>query len=175
MQHGEQQLLSEPLIKVIDRWERQFTPPPISHGLEANFANQVKLLGYDLPANRAEPGGGLPVTLYWQGLDWMGHDYTIFTKLLAADQTSHGGRDRLPLEGYSTLYWAPGEVVIDPFGVPVAADAPDGIYYLNVGLYKRVGDQAVSLPLVQDGQPLDATSVDIGPLKIGQAPAGWAA
>jgi hypothetical protein len=141
--------------------------------LEANFANQVKLLGYTLGANRAEPGGGIPLTLYWQGLDWMGHNYTIFTRLLAADQTSHGGRDRLPQEGYSTLYWAPGEIVVDPFGVPVDVDAPAGVYYLNVGLYQEVNGQAVSLPLVRNDQPIETASVTIGPFKIGPTPPGW--
>ncbi len=169
---GELGFTSEPLIKVIDRWQRQFEPVPMQHAVNANFANQVKLLSYDLGANRAEPGGGIPLTLYWQGLDWMGSDYTIFTKLLAADQTVHGGRDRLPQEGYRTLYWAPGEIVVDAFGLPVDADAPDGIYTINLGLYKKVNGQAVSLPLMQDGQPLDASSVNIGPVKIGGAPPG---
>jgi hypothetical protein len=139
--------------------------------VEANFANQAKLLGYNLPTNRAEPGGGIPLTLYWQGLDWMGEDYTIFTKLLKTDdQTGHGGRDRLPREGYSTLYWAPGEIVDDPFGLPVNTDAPAGVYFINIGLYKDVNGQAVSLPLIHNGQPLDATSINIGPIKIGAAP-----
>jgi 4-amino-4-deoxy-L-arabinose transferase-like glycosyltransferase len=170
---GEEPLLtSGPLINVIDHWQREFTPPPMSHVVEANFANQVKLLGYDLGANRAEPGGGIPVTFYWQGLDWLGQDYLIFTRLLAADQTAHGGRDRLPQEGYRTLYWAPGEIIVDPFGVPVEADAPDGIYNLTVGLYKQIDEQAISLPLVQDGHPIEATSVNIGPIKIGQTPPG---
>jgi hypothetical protein len=177
-----QQVNSGTVLRVVDRWQRQFTLPalpPSEEGIkggyvqvEANFADQVKLLGYDLGANRAEPGGGIPLTLYWQGLDWMGQDYTIFTKLLAADQTVHGGRDRLPREGYRTLYWAPGEIVSDPFGVPVAADAPPGVYYLNLGLYRQVGQQAVSLPLVQNGQPLEASSVNIGPIKIGGPPPG---
>ena len=161
-----------PHLRVVDRWERQFSQPAMSQRLEANFANQVKLLGYDLPSRRVEPGGGLPVTLYWQGLAWMGDDYIIFTKLLAADQSVYGGRDRLPQEGYRTLYWAPGEIVADPFGVPVAPDAPDGVYHLNVGLYKRVNQQAHSLPLVQDGQVIDATSITIGPIKVGSAPPG---
>ena len=156
-------------FEVIDRWQRHFDEPSISHPLQANFANQVKLLGYDLGANRARPGGGIPVTFYWQGLDWMGTDYTIFTKLLAVDQSVHGGRDRLPREGYRTIYWAPGEIIDDSFGVPIDPKAPEGVYYLNVGLYQQVGEQAVSLPLVQDGQPLEATSVNLGPLKIGAA------
>jgi hypothetical protein len=84
----------------------------------------------------------------------------------------YGGRDRLPQEGYRTLYWAPGEVVADPFGVPVEANAPDGVYSLSVGLYQKVGQQAVSLPLIQEDQPVDATSVTIGPLKVGGPPPG---
>ena len=86
----------------------------------------------------------------------MGEDYTIFAKLVAADGTVHGSRDRLPREGYSTLYWAPGEYVTDPFGLPVGPAAPDGIYFINLGLYREVDQQAVSLPLVQDGQVIDA-------------------
>jgi 4-amino-4-deoxy-L-arabinose transferase-like glycosyltransferase len=168
----EQVVSTAPLIQIIDRWKRVFERPAMQRRVEANFANQVKLLGYDLLANRVEPGGGVPVTLYWQGLDWMGEDYTIFTKLFAADQTVHGGRDRLPREGYRTLYWAPAEIISDPFGAPVDVDAPAGVYYLNIGLYKLIGEQAHSLPLVQDGQPLDASSINIGPIKIGDAPSG---
>ncbi|NJN98281.1 MAG: glycosyltransferase family 39 protein [Anaerolineales bacterium] len=170
---GEQQVNSSAVLTVVDRWQRQFTEPPMAKRVEANFADQVKLLSYTLGANRAEPGGGIPLTLVWQGLDWLGSDYTIFTKLIKADdQTVHGGRDRLPQEGYHTLYWAPGEIVTDAFGVPVQADAPPGVYYLHVGLYQQVGRQAVSLPLVQDGQPVDATAVIIGPVKVGGPPPG---
>ncbi|MBE7470376.1 MAG: hypothetical protein HS114_14690 [Anaerolineales bacterium] len=170
---GQQQVNSSTVLTVVDRWQRQFTEPPLGSRVEANFADQVKLLGYTLGANRAEPGGGIPLTLVWQGLDWLGHDYTIFTKLIKADdQTAHGGRDRLPQEGYRTLYWAPGEIVTDAFGVPVEANAPPGVYYLHVGLYQQVGQQAASLPLAQNGQPIDATAVIIGPIKVGGPPPG---
>ncbi|MEM7343796.1 MAG: hypothetical protein AAF485_06105 [Chloroflexota bacterium] len=164
-----EQVQSEAVFHVTDRWQRTFEEPPMQQRVEANFANQVKLIGYDLENNRAEPGGGIPVTLYWQGLAWMGDDYTIFTKLLrATDQSVHGGRDRLPREGYRTIYWAPSEIIADSFGSPVDDDAPDGIYYLNVGLYKEVDNQAVSLPLMHEGAVIDTTSINIGPIKIGQ-------
>lgn len=180
-----QQVNSNIVLSVVDRWQRQFTPPVAASTaeyveVEANFANQVKLLGYTLGANRAEPGGGIPLTLYWQALDWMGNDYTIFTKLISATPNSsgdagpgvYGGRDRLPQEGYHTLYWAPGEIVTDSFGVPVESNAPAGVYSLKVGLYQQVGQQAVSLPLVQDSQPVDVTSITIGPIKVGGPPPG---
>ncbi len=167
-----QQVNSGQVLEVVDLWQRQFDPPPVSRPVEANFANQVKLVGYDLGANRAAPGEGFPLTLVWQGLDWMGEDYTFFTKLLAADGTVYGGRERLAREGYSTLYWAPGEIVVDPFGVPVAAETPPGVYTLNIGLYKQVGQQAISLPLVENGRPIGASSITIGPVKVGGPPPG---
>jgi 4-amino-4-deoxy-L-arabinose transferase-like glycosyltransferase len=154
---------------VVNLWERQFTEPPMTHRLDANFADQIKLLGYDLLNNRAAPGQAVSLNLYWQALAWP-DDYTIFTKLLAADQAVHGGQDRLPYKGYRTMYWAPGEIVADPVGLPVDADAPDGVYYVNLGLYKEVAGQALSLPLVADGQSIGATSVTIGPIKIGHTP-----
>ncbi len=164
---------TEPMIKVIDRWQRQFVEPPISHRVEANFANQIKLLGYDLGNNRTQPGGGFAVTLYWQGVDWLGYDLTISAKPIAvADQTAYGGRDRLPMEGYRTLYWAPDEIITDPFGVPVSPNAPDGIYQLYVGLYRQVGQNPVALPLVSNGHALESNSVTIGPLKVGHTPPG---
>jgi hypothetical protein len=161
------------IASVTDRWQRNFTDPQPGQPVYANFANQIELLGYDLGDNRAEPGGGVPLTLYWRGIDWMSEDYTIFAKLIKADdQQLYGGRDRLPREGYRTYYWAPGEVVTDPFGIPVENDAPDGIYYVNLGLYKIVDDQAVSLPLWQSGAPTEVTSLNIGPIKIGDTPPG---
>ncbi|RME74379.1 MAG: hypothetical protein D6784_10025, partial [Chloroflexi bacterium] len=82
------------------------------------------------------------------------------------DGRLHGGYDRRPLEYYSTLLWAPGEVVVDGYAVPVDVDAPPGQYWLDVGFYLTVGEAAVNLPLVQNGQMSDVTSVRIGPVEV---------
>jgi hypothetical protein len=142
--------------------------------LTANFENKILLLGYHFPSRRVMPGDGLPVTLYWQSLDWLAEDFVIFTRLLDNQQVAYGGYDRLAKEVYSTLLWAPGEVITDGFAVPVAADAPAGIYWLSVGWYREVDGEARSLPLVnpETGEPTETTSVMIGPIKIGGPPAG---
>jgi hypothetical protein len=144
--------------------ETTYTP------VEANFANQVKLLGYSLPARRVEPGGGLPLVLYWQSLAPVLGDYVMFDVLLDEKQQAYGGYDRLPREFYSTMLWAEGEIVEDGFAVPVSPAAPPGVYHLHVGLYSLISDAPVSLPLMRDGQPGDATSVVIGPIKVGGPP-----
>jgi hypothetical protein len=155
--------------------ERNFqVPAEMTHQLEANFENQVKLLGYRLPSQRVQPGDGLPITLYWQGLQWLGEDFVIFDRLLDNRQVAWGGYDRLPRENYSTLLWAPGEIVVDGFAVPVAADAPNGIYTLSLGWYRLVDGQAKSLPILnpETGELTEQTSVTIGPLKVGGPPPG---
>jgi hypothetical protein len=152
---------------------RDFQMPTIPAPLEVNFAGKMKLLGYALPSRRIEAGGGIPITLYWQGLEWMGEEFVIFTRLLDNQQVGWGGYDRLAQENYSTLLWAPREIIIDGFAVPVAPDAPEGIYTLSLGWYRRTEDEAQSLPILDaTGQPSDVTSVSLGPVKIGGPPPG---
>ncbi|NJN97489.1 MAG: hypothetical protein HC875_27115 [Anaerolineales bacterium] len=153
---------------------RNFQIPPFSHPLEANFAGQINLLGYDLPTRRVQPGEGLPITLYWQGLRWMGEDFVIFNRLLDNAGMSWGGYDRRAKENYSTLYWAPGEIVSDGFAVPIDPTTPPGVYTVSLGWYRRVGEQADSLPILDpaSGEPNGLTAVTIGPVKVGGPPPG---
>jgi hypothetical protein len=171
---GPESYQTEPLLTVAND-ARLFALPPLPDGwtpVQANFANQIKLLGYVLPTRRVEPGGGLPLTLYWQSLAPVLGDYVVFDKLLDQNQQVYGGYDRLPREYYSPILWAEGEIVEDGFAVPVAPDAPPGVYNLHVGLYSPKNGSPLSLPLMQDNQPSDVTSVVIGPVKVGGPPPG---
>jgi 4-amino-4-deoxy-L-arabinose transferase-like glycosyltransferase len=163
------QVETEPLLR-IETEERQFAIGPVAQPVMANFAGQVTLLGYDLPQRRVRPGDDLTLTLHWQAQKTIGADLIIFNHLIDAQQTVWGGKDRRTRDIYSTMLWAPREIVTDPFHVEVAPDAPDGIYRLLVGLYLPVGEAPVSLPLVQDGQLTDVTSVTVGPIKVGSTP-----
>ncbi|MEM7344281.1 MAG: hypothetical protein AAF485_08550, partial [Chloroflexota bacterium] len=151
-----------------DGWN--FTPPELGTPVQANFADKIELLGYDLPIRRVEAGGGIPLLLYWRSLTQMREDYTIFVQLLDSNLERRGGYDRFPRETYNTFLWVPGEVVDDGFAVPVDANAPDGVYEIRIGLYEKANQQAGSLPLVQDGTPLEETSVVVGPIKVGKGP-----
>lgn len=146
---------------------RSFVPPTIPTPLMANFNDEVELLGYDLPTRHINPGERLPLTLYWRSLGYLGYDYLIFDNLLDANQQRWGGYDRRPQDGYSTLLWAPGEVITDAFGIPVDPNAPAGIYTIDVGLYRKNNQLAETLPLMQDGQPSQQHSIRLGPIKVG--------
>jgi len=162
------QVSTGPLLTVENWWPRHFEPLPIETPLTANFANQLTLLGYKLSQTQIQAGQSFPVTLYWQALPSKSPQahFIQFNHLLDHTGKRWGGYDRLPLEYYSTLLWAPGEIVVDGYTIPVQADAPPGEYYLNVGYYLTVGESAISLPLVVDGQRTETSSVVIGPITV---------
>jgi hypothetical protein len=149
---------------------RLFEPPQIPGPLLVNFNHEVRLLGYDLPTRRIRPGERLPLTLYWQALRYISHDYQIFDNLLDQEQRRWGGYDRRAKDGYSTLLWAPGEIIVDRFGVPVDPAAPAGVYTIDVGLYHKTEAGALSLPLVIEDQASDRKSIRLGPIKVGGPP-----
>ena len=159
-----------PLVTIFNKEPRPVEPPPIPYRLEANFANRIALLGYNLPNRFVSPGQSIPVILYWQGLRTMEHNYTFFTKLLDSRQQQWAGTDRFARDGYKTSHWFENEVVIDQFELATDPDTPSGVYWFNVGLYLGLDQAAVSLPLIQNGQPIEATSVNFGPVKIGGPP-----
>jgi hypothetical protein len=163
-----------PVLFHVAPGKRNFQLPAITHPLEANFENQIKLLGYDLPSRRVQPGEGLPLTLYWQGLQWLDEDFVIFVRLLDNQGVAWGGYDRLAQENYSTLLWAPGEIITDGFAAPVDLAAPAGVYRLSLGWYRAVEGVAQSLPILnpETGQPGDTSAVTIGPIKVGGPPPG---
>lgn len=139
--------------------------------VNANFAGQLTLLGYDLPQRRVQPGGSFPITLHWRAEGTIGQNLAVFNHLLDQDNVQRGGEDRIPLNYYTTLLWVPGEIVSDAYPVPVEAGAPPGVYWLDVGLYPT-GQPHFPLPLFVNGRPIDRTGVRLGPLKVGGPPPG---
>jgi hypothetical protein len=154
----------------IDIPPRSFTVPAVATPVTATFNDEIQLLGYDLPSRRIPAGGRLPLTLYWQALAYVGEDYRIFDNLLDQWQQRWGGYDRRARDGYSTLLWTPGEVITDAFGVPVDPAAPNGVYTIDIGLYRQTEQGAVSLPITANGQPTGQQSFRLGPIKVGGPP-----
>lgn len=153
-----------------DLQPRDFRPPEIPNPLRVDFNHEVELIGFNLPARRIQPGGRLPLDLYWRAKTYIGEDYLIFDNVLDSQQQRWGGYDRRAKDGYSTLLWAPNEVITDRFGVPIAPDAPNGIYTIDLGLYRKGEPGPVSLPVLTEGQPTGQTGVRLGPIKIGGPP-----
>jgi hypothetical protein len=110
--------------------------PPIQHLLRATIDGKVELLGYDLDASEAKPGGSVRLTVHWRALAAMDTSYTVFAHLVGPDGKIWGQKDSVPVDGTRpTTGWLTGEVIADRYEIPLRADAPPGDYVLEVGLY----------------------------------------
>ncbi len=116
--------------------DRTFDLPPLEHTLRVNLADKVELVGYALESTTVRPGEVVSCTLYWRGLQEMSQNYTVFTHLVADDGQVWGQWDNQPQRGrMPTTRWLPGQVVADPYRIPVSSDAPAGELELRVGMY----------------------------------------
>ncbi|MBI1876782.1 MAG: glycosyltransferase family 39 protein [Chloroflexi bacterium] len=124
-------------VSVVER-RRQFAVPPMQQTVNANLANQVTLLGYDLLSKPITGGGRLRVTLYWRAGQTIPADYTVFTQLLGPDGVVAGQHDGVPAEGrLPTTTWQVGEIIPDRHQIDYPT-AQKGEYRLIVGMYDPI-------------------------------------
>ncbi len=130
----------------------------ITTPLQADFDAGVRLLGYDLRAEDARPGGTLALTLYWQAQAPIPLRYKVFTHLMGSVYNANSGnflwaqQDNEPVNFSRPLStWRVGEVIVDPYMLRIPANAPSGSYEVVIGLYDPVS--GARLPLLgADGQ-----------------------
>ena len=111
------------------------------------------------------PGQPLRLTLYWQALAPLPHDYTVFVHLRNADGGTVAQADHRPLGNmYPTTLWPVGETIREGSDLPLPPDLPPGNYELWTGLYLlETGER---LPLQNDASGENA--VQLGVLSVGQ-------
>lgn len=136
------------------------------HRASAQFGDGIRMLGYDAP-DAARPGETIPLTMYWEALQPAVRDYTFFAHLVDGQGKPWGQKDNQPANGfYPTSHWSSGEIVRDPYAIPVDAGAPDGEYYLHVGLY--LADSGERLPVTTGQGATPADKYVIGPIRVGR-------
>jgi hypothetical protein len=76
-------------------------------------------------------------------------------------------RDGYPVcEGRETWRWDPGELITDPYVIPVNADAPDGLYPLYTGMYLE--ESFERLPCWMPAAPKSARRWHLTDIRIGE-------
>jgi hypothetical protein len=117
-----------------------------------NFGDKIALVGYEMDRRKAEPGEAIHLTLYWQGLAEIEHDYTVFVHLLREGDQIWARADRQPQEGAApTSTWGKGQIVVDEYELVIAPDAPPDVYEIEVGLYLAKTGERLDI-LDQDGR-----------------------
>lgn len=148
---------------------------PAATPLDLRLGQSIRLLGYELAQDTVQPGGVVDLTLYWQAEQPVTARYKVFTHLLGEVWNASNGNfiwgqaDSEPLNGEApTTTWTPGAVIADRYAIPVAMDAPPGLYRLEAGLYGLVDGQRLAV-YDAGGQPL-GDAVDLATVEVDSGP-----
>jgi 4-amino-4-deoxy-L-arabinose transferase-like glycosyltransferase len=137
----------------------------IPHRLDWRLGDVAILRGYTVSPDVAVPGERVTVTLYWEPIRRPEHNYTVFVHLFGENNTLVGARDTYPgLGNDPTLYWSPGEIIVDATPVPISVEATGPILLeIEAGLYDlETGDR---LPITDSAGNMLAYPV-IGTVKL---------
>jgi 4-amino-4-deoxy-L-arabinose transferase-like glycosyltransferase len=104
-----------------------------------NLGGQFALVGYTLSDLSPQVGGETTLTLYWQALQAITTDYTVFAHIIdPLTTTIFAGSDSQPVQGTRpTTTWQVGEIIEDVHFLNVSADAIPNIYELEIGAYTQ--------------------------------------
>jgi hypothetical protein len=124
-----------------------YEPDPLQHEQRVDFEGQLALLGWSLHTlPRVEPGDTISLTVVWQAQQPLATDYTAFAHLVDEAGQGWAGDDHQPYDGlYRTSAWGAGEMVRDSFVLTVPADAPPGLYDVQVGWYDPATQERLSM------------------------------
>jgi hypothetical protein len=107
----------------------------IQYRVGANLGGKVQLLGYNIESG-FRPGDEINLILFWQALQDMEKDYTVFNHLVNEGGNIWGQKDNPPVDGfYPTTQWEKEEIIRDQYNLAISPDAPPGEYRIEVGMY----------------------------------------
>ncbi len=113
----------------------QFAMPEPMVALQAEFGQQVRLLGYDLTESYTTGDPALTVAFYWQAARQLDQAYTVFVQLLdPAGQFAVGWDNQPCRHSCPTTTWQSAEILRDEYRLSLA-DLPSGNYQVIVGMY----------------------------------------
>ncbi len=131
-------------LLLFDLREARFSPGPQTM-LDVDFAEPVRLVGYNLDSNEITAGQDLNFTLYFESNGPLERNYQVFTHLIGPDGSLAAQDDRIAgADSYPTSLWAVGVRMRNRFSIHLPADSPAGAYRLVAGLYDDVSRLAVS-------------------------------
>jgi serine/threonine-protein kinase len=99
----------------------------------ANLGGQIALNAYELPRLQYKPGELISLTFLWQAVTPPASDYNLFIRFTTPEGGIVSEIDTQP-QG-RTNNWRVGEVVVDPYQLPIPATTATGDYQIRIGFY----------------------------------------
>jgi hypothetical protein len=117
--------------------------------LRADFSDQIRLLGVDLPPEVVAPGDRITVVAYWRALQDLKTDYTVYLHLDAPNGQTIASVDQAHPTEIPTSAWPPALHLRNPLKLTVPPDTPPIRYNLQVGWYNHKTGERLFLPAGQ--------------------------
>jgi hypothetical protein len=159
---GSGDLLSRDILGKIEFVERArvFQEPEMGQRIGMELDGVAQLIGYTLPVEKVAAGEAFPLTLYWRALNETGTSYTVFVHVVGPDGIIRGQWDSVPGEGMMpTSGWLSGEVITDPYMVPMEETAPPWQYAIYVGMYDPQTGERLPVKGFPDQDKIPLTAV----------------
>lgn len=102
---------------------------------DVTFGEAIRLSGFDLSHETAQPGETVELTLYWESVARLDEDFVTAVQIIGADGEILTQADGQPA-GYPTSAWRHQGVFIDERTLTLPADAPEGEYRILIGWYR---------------------------------------
>jgi serine/threonine-protein kinase len=116
----------------------------------ANLGGQILLNAYEMPRLQYKAGEAMTLTFFWQALTPPTDNYYLFIYLTTPQGGIVSKIEAPPQAGQLTTNWRVGELVVDPYQLPVPATAAPGDYQIRIGFYNPT--TSVRLPILEPGR-----------------------
>ncbi len=156
-----------PLPSLVDT-DRQDPLTPI----QASFNRDVLLTGYRVEPATIKPGETVSLTFNWQARRPINGDYYLFIHLFNILQEERYGQVNTPLTGilYNAHRWPVGLNVPDTHYFTLPADAPEGVYHFEAGLYHASSQQRLPVTIGENQPAQPDDKVILGKFSVWQRP-----
>ncbi|MDM8520739.1 glycosyltransferase family 39 protein [Anaerolineales bacterium HSG6] len=141
----EQVWANDNALVYLTRSDRHPLPSQPDRFVRQTLNGTIELTGYATQSADNQ----LQLTLFWQSLHPVSHDYTVFVHLRDLAGNTLAQTDSQPVQGrYPTSHWQSGETIIDPISLPLPENLPINDYQIFVGMYRL--DTLERLPVGND-------------------------
>jgi hypothetical protein len=120
---------------------------------QANFGDELMLLGFDLPDQPIPADRPILLTLYWRALPPVAAEFSVSVQVFAANGRRYAQSDSFHPAGLPVTRWQAGEFGVDTHRLELLPAAPPGDYRLVVYVYATATGQRLNL-LNEAGLPL---------------------
>ena len=117
----------------------------------ANFGGEILLNAYEIPRLQYKSGEQIRLVFFWQTLAVPNADYNLFIHLTTPEGGIVSEIDTQPQGGPRfTTNWQIGEIIVDPYQLPIPPSTPAGNYQIRVGFYNPATNTRV--PILEPGR-----------------------